>query len=158
MNPFFASLMFLVGIQALSPPSDVVPTFTTYAKGVQIYRCSANDTLYQWVFDAPEATLFDHTTHQQVATHGAGPSWTWKDGSSIVGNVLETTPSPDPASIPWLLLEAHTTGSTTGALTSITRVRRLDTHGGKPPATGCDAAHANAVVRVPYTATYLFYQ
>ncbi len=75
-----------------------------------------------------------------------------------MGNVLETLPSPDPASIPWLLLEAHTTGPTTGALTPITRIRRSDTHGGTPPGTGCDAAHANAVVRVPDTATYLFHR
>ena len=158
MNPLLTLLLLLLGAQALSPPSDVKPTFTTEGRGVQIYRCSEKDALYQWVFEAPEATLFDHTTHQQVATHGAGPSWTWKDGSSILGNVLETTASPDPASIPWLLLEAHTTGSTTGALTSITRVRRSDTHGGNPPTNGCDAAHVNTVTRVPYTATYLFYQ
>lgn len=150
--------MFLLGAQALSPPADVAPTFITEGRGVQIYRCSSNDTTYQWNLEAPEAILFDHTTHQQVATHGAGPSWIWKDGSSIVGNVLERTPSPDPASIPWLLLEAHTTGSTTGALTPITRIRRSDTHGGNPPATGCDAAHANTVARVPYTAAYLFYR
>ena len=158
MNAFFAVFTLLLSSQALSPPSDVVPAFVTEARGVQIYRCADKDTVYQWTFEAPEATLFDHTTHQQVATHAAGPSWTWKDGSSIVGNVLETTPSPDPASIPWLLLEAHTSGSATGALTPITRIRRSDTHGGTPPATGCDAAHANAVARVPYTATYLFYQ
>ncbi len=158
MNAFPSLLLFFLGAQALSPPSDVVPAFITEGRGVQIYRCAEKDNMYQWIFEAPEATLFDHTTHQAVGTHGAGPSWIWKDGSSIVGNVLEKTPSPDPASIPWLLLEAHTTGSTTGALTPITRVRRSDTHGGNAPATGCDAAHVNTVARVPYTAAYLFYQ
>ena len=158
MNAFLFLFLFLPGVQTLSPPSDVAPAFTTEGRGVQIYRCSEKDATYQWIFEAPEATLFDHTTHQQVATHGAGPAWTWKDGSSIVGNVLQNSPSPDPSSIPWLLLEAHTTGTTIGALTPITRVRRSDTHGGIPPVTGCDAAHANTVARVPYTATYLFYQ
>ena len=158
MNPSFAVLVFLFGAQSLSPPADVVPTFTTDGRGVQIYRCGEKDAAFQWVFEAPEATLFDHTTHQQLATHGAGPTWTWKDGSSVVGNVLENTPSPDSGSIPWLLLEVHTTNAVTGALTPITRIRRANTHGGNPPATGCDSAHANTVVRVPYTATYLFYQ
>lgn len=158
MNAFFAASVLLVGVQALSPPADVVPTFATDGRGVQIYRCSEKDATYQWTFEAPEATLFDQTSHQQVATHGAGPSWTWKDGSSIVGNVLQKTASPDPTSISWLLLEAHTTGSTIGALTPITRVRRTNTHGGDAPASGCDANHANVVARVPYTATYLFYR
>ncbi len=158
MNASLVLFLFLLGAQALSPPSDVVPAFITEGRGVQIYRCSEKENAYQWIFQAPEATLFDHITHQQVATHGAGPSWTWKDGSSIVGNVLQNSPSPDPASLPWLLLEAHTTGSITGALTPITRVRRSDTHGGNPPVTPCDAPHANTVARVPYTATYSFYQ
>ena len=158
MNAFLAISVSLLGAQALSPPPDVMPAFTTDGRGAQVYRCSEEDGTYQWIFEAPEAILFDHTTHQQVATHGAGPSWTWKDGSSIIGIVLETTPSPDPASIPWLLLEAHTTGTATGALTSITRIRRSDTHGGNPPANGCDAAHANTRANVPYTATYSFYR
>ena len=158
MNAFSALFVAFFSAQALSPPADVVPAFITDGRGVQIYHCSEQDGLYRWIFGAPEATLFDRSTHQQVATHGAGPSWTWKDGSSIVGNVLETTPSPDPASIPWLLLEAHTTGTATGALTSITRIRRSDTHGGKPPEDGCDQTHSNATIRVPYTATYSFYR
>jgi hypothetical protein len=36
-------------------------------------------------------------------------------------------------------------------------VQRVRTSGGLAPATGCDAAHAGAVVRVPYTATYCFF-
>lgn len=158
MIAFLSFFLFALGLQSMSPPADVVPAFITEGRGVQIYRCSEKDAAYQWVFEAPEATLFDPGTHQQVATHGAGPSWTWKDGSAIVGNVLQKTPSPDPGSIPWLLLEAHTTGTTVGALTPITRVRRSDTHGGNAPGVGCDAAHANTVTRIPYTATYTFYQ
>lgn len=153
-----AVFFFFFGLQTLSPPADVIPTFITEGRGVQIYRCSGKDATYRWIFEAPKATLFDRTTRLQVAVHAAGPSWTWKDGSSIIGNVLEKTPSPDPGSIPWLLLEAHTSGATTGALTPITRIRRSETHGGNTPATGCDAAHGDAIVRVPYTATYSFYQ
>ena len=35
-------------------------------------------------------------------------------------------------------------------------VQRLQTQGGKAPAGGCDAAHAGATSRVPYSARYIF--
>jgi hypothetical protein len=37
-------------------------------------------------------------------------------------------------------------------------VQRLDTVGGKAPATGCDAGHTGDVTGVDYTATYFFYE
>jgi hypothetical protein len=42
-------------------------------------------------------------------------------------------------------------------MTKVEFIRRSDTHGGTAPSTGCDAEHLNAIVRVPYTATYTFY-
>jgi hypothetical protein len=139
------------------PPATAAVVYTAEGRGVQIYRCTQQDASHTWVFQSPEATLFDPKTHQQLGTHGAGPTWTWKDGSAIAGKVLQKLPSPDPNSIPWLLLSTTPSGTATGALTSVTLVRRSDTHGGNPPATGCDAQHANAILRVPYTATYTFY-
>ena len=140
----------------LPPPSAHV-RYTVDGHGVQTYNCSAVKDGFQWVFEEPAAGLFDPSTHQQVGTHSAGPTWTWNDGSAITGKVLQTTPSPDPASVPWLLLEAHSTGTVTGALTGVTYVRRSNTQAGKAPATGCDAKNVNVVLRVPYQATYTFY-
>ena len=42
-------------------------------------------------------------------------------------------------------------------LSPVTSIQRLNTKGGKAPATGCDAAHVAQEVRVPYTANYLFF-
>jgi len=140
-----------------TPPPTAHPTYTTEARGVQIYRCTQQASAYTWVFQSPEATLFDPITHQQIATHSAGPTWTWKDGSAITGKVIQKSPSPDPASIPWLLLTATPSGTTIGALTPVKLVRRSDTQGGNAPTTGCDATHADTTLRVPYTATYTFY-
>jgi hypothetical protein len=139
----------------LQPPANA--HLTVEGRGFQIYRCTQQNTTYAWVFQSPETTLFDPTTHQQMGTHSAGPTWTWKDGSAIVGKVIQTSPSTDPSAIPWLILTTTPTGTTTGALTPIKKVYRADTHGGIAPTTGCDAQHVNATVRVPYTATYYFY-
>jgi FtsP/CotA-like multicopper oxidase with cupredoxin domain len=147
--------LILLALFSIAPPPS--PTYTAEGRGVQIYRCTQQNTAYAWVFQSPEATLFDPATHQQIGTHFAGPTWTWKDGSAIVGKVIQTSPSTDASAIPWLILTATPTGTTTGALTPIKKVYRADTHGGTAPASGCDAQHADATIRVPYTATYYFY-
>ena len=45
----------------------------------------------------------------------------------------------------------------TGVLTQVTSIQRINTKGGKAPASGCDAGHAGQEVRVPYSADYLFF-
>ncbi len=92
-----------------------------------------------------------------VGSHGAGPVWTWKDGSSILGTVMQKVPAPDAGSIPWLLLSAQPRSNAPGVLASVRWVRRFDTQGGVAPQTGCDAGHERALTRVPYSATYTFY-
>jgi hypothetical protein len=158
----FPSLALLALAFLLQTPDATLPPATAHLKltaeglGVQTYNCTANADSFHWLFVAPEATLFDPATHQPIGKHGAGPTWEMNDGSAITGKVLKTSPAPAAANIPWLLLEAHSTG-TDGALSNITFVRRANTQAGVAPATGCDAAHQGTTVRVPYEATYTFY-
>jgi hypothetical protein len=158
----FAALLLLpIGMRAqdrtIPPDPSVAPLPPVTGKGVQIYHCVQQQGAPAWVFVAPEATLYAGT--ETVGTHGAGPSWRWKDGSAITGKLLITQPSADRGSIPWLLLAASPAidSTPTGMLAHVTYVRRSDTHGGMPP-TGCDAPHLGAVARVPYAATYTFYK
>jgi hypothetical protein len=142
------------------PPSNTQVSATVLGRGVQIYRCespSGTQPAFQWTLVAPDATLMDPATKQQLGTHSAGPTWTWKDGSSVTGKVLQKRPSPDPASVPWLLLEAHPAGTTAGMLSDVAYVRRSNTNGGAAPSAGCDAQHQDSLLRVPYEATYTFY-
>jgi hypothetical protein len=126
------------------------------AVGVQIYACKAtSSSSYGWVFQAPQATLYN-AGGQIAGTHYAGPTWHADDGSTVVGAKLAAS-TPDPSSIPWLLLGAAS-HSGDGRMTPVTYVQRLDTVGGKAPATGCDADHVGAVANVDYTATYYFYE
>ena len=140
-------------VQTLEIPAGQRVVLTAQGKGVQIYRCDRVKDLWGWVLVAPEATLF--VSGVKVGTHSAGPSWTYRN-SSVKGKVLTSVPSPDADSIPWLLLEAL---DATGAdlLNDVSYIRRADTKGGKAGSTGCDAGHAGAVSRIPYSATYTFY-
>ena len=141
----------------LPPDPTVTPLQPVTGKGVQIYRCDSQQGAPAWVFVAPEATLYAGT--ETVGTHGAGPTSRWKDASAITGKLLISQPSPDRASIPWLLLAASPAidSTPTGMLAHVTYVRRSDTHGGMPPPT-CDAHHLGAIARVPYASVYTFYK
>lgn len=121
-------------------------------EGVQIYNC-VQDGVWKWKLKASEATLFD-SAHHAVGKHFAGPKWRLDDGSEVQGRLLSS--KPQPGSIPWLILSATSSGGN-GKLSQVTTVERSETDGGAAPASECDAGHANAEVRVPYTATYSFF-
>jgi hypothetical protein len=156
MLPTIAILALSFFFQTPDTTVSAHAEYTVRGRGVQIYKCTAKDNAFNWTFQQPEATLFDAASKQLVGLHTGGPTWTWTDSSAIVGKLLRSKPSPDPANIPWLLLETHSAGET-GALSNIKFVRRSDTQGGVAPTTGCDAEHQDNAVRVTYEATYTFY-
>lgn len=143
---------------ALKAPADQTLSLEAHAKGVQIYECKASKAdpkAFEWTFKAPEAELYDGAG-ARIGKHFAGPTWESTDESKVVGAVKAKDDGPDPGAIPWLLLGAASS-SDTGVLGRTLSIQRLETKGGKAPATGCDAAHAGSEARVPYTATYDFY-
>jgi len=126
--------------------------FHAYAVGVQIYVWNGAS----WVFQAPDAVLFaDIGTHGGTATHYAGPTWESDSGSKVRGAAIANAPSPNADSIPMLLLRAVSTEGP-GIFAPTTYVQRVNTVGGKAPATAGTAA--GQVARVPYTAEYYFYR
>ena len=145
----------------LEPPADQQLTFHAFAVGVQIYVVTQNPTnpaLYSWVFKAPEAVLFEEDDQDEpVGLHYAGPTWEHKDGSKVVGSVLQRSPSPNAGAIPWLLLQA-VSHEGRGKFSRVTYIQRVNTAGGTAPTTGADAAHVSQEARVPYTAEYYFYR
>ena len=134
----------------LKPPVAEKLVRQARASGDQIYTCDGSS----WKLSGPDAKLFDESG-KQVGSHFAGPTWEWSDGSRVIGRPVANS-TPDPDSIPWLLLTA-TDHAGNGAMTQVSSIQRLSTKGGKPPATGCDESHKGKTVRSHYTATYYFY-
>jgi len=139
----------------LQPPSGEQLLLQVHAMGSQVYSCKADGSQYAWTLKAPDAALFDKDG-KPFGSHFAGPSWEANDGSRVTGKAVANAPSPDPDSIPWLLVNIVSHDGN-GVLSRATSIQRLNTKGGKAPASGCDAAHAGQELRVPYTADYLFY-
>ena len=127
-----------------------------FGKGVQIYTCQASGGTYAWALKAPDATLAD-ARGKVIGKHFAGPSWQASDGSTVVGESVNVSPSPDARAIPWLVLHAKSHAGN-GAMATVQYIVRERTEGGVAPASGCDAGHAGKEVRVPYSAVYLFFR
>lgn len=139
----------------LQPPAGEQLLLQVHAKGDQVYVCQEGVTEFAWNLKAPDAQLFDKDG-KPFGKHFAGPSWEANDGSRVVGKAVANVPSPDANSIPWLLVNI-VSHEGTGVLSRATSIQRLNTKGGKAPATGCDSAHAGQDVRAAYSADYLFY-
>jgi hypothetical protein len=159
----FALALLPQAATATQPPDLTLPPETAHTvtilegRGAQIYTCAAQPGGYAWVLKAPDAQLFNLATGKPEGHHDAGPTWTLTDGSAVQGEVLQKKAADTPADVPWLLLKAEPANTTQGALSSVTYIRRYNTHGGAAPATGCNAGHANDTLKVPYSATYAFY-
>ena len=158
---YFLAALIGAGLcgKAQSPPSvpdSLRPSATeklvrqVRAEGDQVYTCDGS----KWALTGPDAKLFDDSG-KQVGTHFAGPTWQWSDGSNVVGRPIANA-TPDPDSIPWLLLTViDHQGS--GLMEQVSSIQRLSTKGGKAPVTGCDEWHKGEVTRAHYTAVYRFY-
>jgi hypothetical protein len=159
--PLAAGFLFAISVNArqvpkeLQPPSNEQLLLQVHAKGDQIYSCKADGAQFAWTLKAPDAQLTDQSG-KPFGKHFAGPSWEANDGSLITGKAVANAPSPDAESIPWLLV-AVASHSGEGVLSRATSIQRINTKGGKAPASGCDAAHAGQEARAPYSADYVFF-
>lgn len=154
--PWFFALTAIAAMAHAQAPAAKPAAIEAFAKGVQIYTCSAANGSYAWTLKAPDARLSD-AKGRAIAKHFAGPSWQAEDGSIVVGELVQASPSPDAGAIPWLVLHAKShTGA--GSMASVQYIVRTRTEGGMAPATGCDASHADAQARMPYSAVYLFFR
>lgn len=146
---------------AVSPTAKVA--LKLHAVGAQIYTCAAvadapagSAPTYRWKLKAPEAELFDGGGAVAVGSHGAGPSWRYKDGSAFVGAKVAEAKAPGQEDIPWLLLRA-VSHQGEGVLANVTFAQRVNTSKGKAPEGGCDASTKGQETRTSYSADYIFY-
>lgn len=136
-------------------PTGNKPVLSVHAKGDQIYQCSTDNNKYFWKIQAPDARLYD-AQGQIVGNHYAGPIWEYKEGSRVVGRIVNKVDIAPETSISWLLVEVIDHKGN-GLFSNVKYINRVNTHGGLPPLSGCDANHLGSEKRVPYTADYIFY-
>jgi Protein of unknown function (DUF3455) len=150
---FSQHLVFAQEFSGISGPEQSAIVLAVTAEGAQIYESKPKaDGGLQWSLKAPEAEL-KSAAGQVIGKHGAGPSWTFNDGSSIVGSLPPLKNVPVSGTIPWLLLAVKSKiGS--GLLDQVDYVMRIATAGGAAPAEPPKAE--GETTKVNYHAIYLF--
>jgi Protein of unknown function (DUF3455) len=141
---------------ALAPPAGARLVAHFHAAGAQVYACKVSPQgSLAWSLKAPDARLFD-ATGAEVGSHGAGPSWSVRDGSRATAKKLAQIDAPRANAVPWLLLEVTSTAGN-GVLSPATYVQRVGTSRGQAPGDGCLGATLGSEVAIDYAAEYYFY-
>jgi hypothetical protein len=135
-------------------PSDREPALQLSAQGVQIFRCEKRDGAFVWSFRQPDAQLLDSSS-KVVGRHGASFSFEHSDGSRLTATIVAYDDAPSSADLRWVLMTTRSFGK--GAFDGITHVQRINTRGGMPPEK-CDAAQSNQLLRVDFSADFIFYR
>jgi hypothetical protein len=141
----------------INAPAGENVVLLAHASGSQIYVCQpGTDGKLAWTLKAPDAELHDQQG-AVIGRHYAGPTWKDNDGSEVTGKAVGKVDSPEPDSIPWLLVTV-TGHSGDGVLSHVTTIQRVHTKGGLPPAAAdCNASKQDNEVKSAYTADYYFY-
>ena len=135
-------------------PGGNEPALKLAAKGVQIFRCERVGNSLEWRFRLPEAELFDERG-ESVGRHGALFSFEHRDGSRLLGTVVAHENADSAEALPWLLFSAKSFGQ--GEFGGVTFVQRINTRGGMPPQR-CGTAQLNQLLRVDFSADFVFYR
>ena len=135
-------------------PGDREPVLKLSARGAQVFRCEKRDGRDVWVFRQPDAELLDDNG-KVVGRHGANFSFENADGSRLVAAIAASDEAPKSTDLRWLLMTTRSYGK--GAFEGITHVQRVNTHGGMPPER-CESSQANQVLRVDFSAEFIFYR
>jgi hypothetical protein len=138
----------------INVPDGHRPALRLTARGVQVFRCEARGNESQWIFRVPEADLADDGG-KVVARHGANFSFEHNDGSRLLGKVMEFDEAAGRDDLRWLLMSATAYGA--GSFAGVRYIQRVNTQGGMPPAR-CEARERNQLLRVPFTADFVFYK
>jgi hypothetical protein len=122
-----SSLTFCHSLMAqgfLPLPENSAIVLAVAGDGVQIYESKSNPCGgFHWSLKAPEADL-KGLSGEIVGKHGAGPSWTMNDGSSIVGNLPPLEALVTSKGVPWLLVSVKSK-SGSGILNQVDYVMRV---------------------------------
>lgn len=142
---------------AVQMPAGHAMKLWSVGKGEIKYACrekADQPGSYAWTFVAPMATLYDKDM-KAIGKYYGGPTWEAADGSKVSGQQLAVAPAAA-GSIPLQLVQAAPAMGQ-GAMAGVSYIQRLNTQGGVPPSTACDASRAGAEAMVAYQADYVFY-
>lgn len=159
-EPFFSKEIEIPAAISIPNADKYDCVVKVVGKGYQIYQVqetTPGSGVYQWVFIAPEANLYNKESIK-VGAHAAGPIWRDLSGNTIGAVKEASVSSPDAVhNIPWLRLKVNIP-TLAGMFSQALYIQRLATVGGVAPLTAATKDNIGQQVKVPYLALYAFYK
>ena len=145
-------------MEKLTPPSGQ-PFLTLEGKGIQIFRCAADTKGSYWHFEQPQAKLKDKSGEVVAELSGPMSAFEYKDGSRIISSHIIAWADPaNPQKDNKYALMKAVSDSGTGVFNGVKYIQRLKPEGGMPDSSGCTPAEAGKLLKVPFSAEYVFWK
>jgi hypothetical protein len=142
---------------AVRVPAGQRHAMTLRSTGTLNYECRARAGMsgaYAWVLDAPDAALL-HWSGLRVGRYYAGPTLTYRDGSSVTLKLVGASPD-ESGKLPIHLYQAASRGGR-GELDDVAYVLRLNAMSAEPNVP-CTAKQVGKGAKADFSADFLFYK
>lgn len=138
-----------------SAPKEARFVMELTGQGYQQFQCTRDRVGYYWRFVTPNVKLID-SHGQLVATQGADFAFVGVDGSLLRAKIVSSEATNTHSRLKNILFEVFPHGKKRGKLSSFHWVRRTSAKGGIPQSV-CSSSRLSEVIKVPFSATYAFY-
>lgn len=140
-----------------TPPADAVAVQSWFAEGVMIFRCDYDEKGFYWVFEEPDAKLWNDAVKPKRLEARLGRGYTLRhlDGSVLRTQTIVNRGIPSANNLRDAVFE--TTSSETGVLQGVRWMERRRAEGGMP-STHCSPSQRGTRLRVPFTARWILYR
>lgn len=140
-------------------PKTGKPFLTLQGSGVQIFRCMADSKGAYWKFEQPQAKLIDKAGETVAELSGPMNAFEYKDGSRIIStHIISWADAANPQVDNKYALMRAISDPGSGEFNGVKFVQRLNPKGGMPNDTSCSAQTQGKLLKVPFSAEYVFWK
>ncbi|WP_293704669.1 DUF3455 domain-containing protein [uncultured Parasutterella sp.] len=145
-------------LEKLTPPSGQA-FLTLEGSGIQVFRCAADSKGSYWRFEQPQAKLKDKNGEVVAELSGPMNAFEYKDGSRIISShiIAWVDPANPQKDNKYALMKAVSDPGT-GVFNGVKYIQRLKPEGGMPNSNGCTPSEAGKLLKVPFSAEYVFWK
>ena len=135
-------------MEKLTPPSGQA-FLTLEGSGIQIFRCAAD----------AKGKLKDKSGEAVAELSGPMSAFEYKDGSRIISSHIIAWADPaNPQKDNKYALMKAVSDPGTGVFNGVKYIQRLKPEGGMPNSSGCTPSEAGKLLKVPFSAEYVFWK
>lgn len=145
-------------MEKLTPKSGK-PFLTLNGSGVQVFRCSADSKGAYWRFEQPQAKLTNKSGETVAELSGPMSAFEHEDGSRIISTHIIAWADPANPKIDnkYALMKAVSDPGS-GVFNGVQFVQRLNPKGGMPNDASCSQQTLGKLLKVPFSAEYVFWK